>query len=105
MSVHQAVEQPRQLGNEIPHARLRLADAAAELGALLGQLGDYTEAEPLLRHAVRIYQSRQGRDHLRLAAALTALSGACAARGRLVEAERLSRRALHVIDMEAQERQ
>ena len=96
---------PRQLGDQVPLARLHLADAAAELGALLGQLGEYREAESLLRHAIDVYESGCEPDHARLAAALSALSTTCAARGRLAEAERLCRHALHIIHREALERQ
>ena len=98
-------DRPRQLGDQVPLARLHLADVAAELGALLGRLGEYREAESLLRHAIDIYESGCVPDRARLAAALSALSAICAARGRLVEAERLCRRALHIIHIGALERQ
>jgi Flp pilus assembly protein TadD len=103
VSVHQAVDSPSQLGNQVSLARVHLADAVAELGTLLSQLGEFREAESLLRRAVAIYESRPGPDVFRLAAALSALSVACAARGRFGEAERLSRHALQIIDPKAQE--
>jgi tetratricopeptide (TPR) repeat protein len=103
VSVHEAVDSPSQLGTQVPLARLRLADAVAELGTLLSQLGEYREAESLLRQAVDIYASRPEPDVARLAAALSALSVACAARGRFGEAERLCRHALLVIHPKAEE--
>jgi tetratricopeptide (TPR) repeat protein len=108
VSVDQDVHQPGRsgahVGAEIGVARLRLADAAAELGTLLGALGEHREAEPLLRQAVDIFESCGGPHQARLAGALSALGTACAARGRLDEAERLCRRALQVIDTRALER-
>ena len=108
VSVDQSIHQPSRsgahVGAEIGVARLRLADAAAELGTLLGALGEHREAEPLLRQAVDIFESCGGPDQARLAGALSALGTACAARGRLDEAERLCRRALQIIDTRALER-
>jgi len=78
--------------------RLRLADVAAELGTVLGSLGEHTEAENLLRQAIGIYESNCGTHDPRLAAPLTALGATCAARGRLAEAEALHHRALHIIN-------
>jgi tetratricopeptide (TPR) repeat protein len=98
VSIHETREQPGQLGDEVWLARLRLADAATELGALLSQLGEYREAESLLRHAISTYESRRGPNGAGLAAALNALSATCAARGRLGEAERLCRRVLQIIN-------
>jgi tetratricopeptide (TPR) repeat protein len=94
VSVHQA----RTLREQVRAARLRLADEAAELGAVLGLLGEHAEAEGLLRQAIGIYESSCGTDDPRLAAPLNALSSACAARGRLAEAERLCHRALRIVE-------
>jgi tetratricopeptide (TPR) repeat protein len=103
VSVHQTDDQASRLGNQVPVARLHLADAATELGTLLSQRGEYRDAESFLRQAVRIYESHPGPDAARLAVALSALGAACAARGRLPEAERLCRRALQIIDTGALE--
>jgi tetratricopeptide (TPR) repeat protein len=91
------IDQAGTLQERVRAARLRLADSAAELGAVLGLLGEHAEAEDLLRRAVGIYESSGGTDHRRLAASLNALSAACAARGRLAEAERLCHRALRIV--------
>jgi len=93
-----SVDQAGKLREQVRVARLRLADSAAELGTVLGLLGEYAEAEKLLRQAVQMYESSCGTDHPRLAAALNSLGGACVARGRLAEGERLCRRALRIID-------
>ena len=93
-----------KLQAQVTAARLRLADSTAELGTVLGLLGEHTEAEQLLRQAVAIYESSCGPDDLRLAAPLTSLDAACAAKGRLAEAERLCRRALRIFNEEAEER-
>jgi Flp pilus assembly protein TadD len=100
MSVHEAIH----LREQITVYRLRLADAAADLGTALGQRGEYAEAEPLLRQALALYESCCGPDHARLAAPLSALGTACAARGRPGEAERLCRRALDLIGTRTSER-
>jgi tetratricopeptide (TPR) repeat protein len=81
---------------QVRAARLRFADAATELGTVLGLLGEHADAEALLRRAIGIYESGCGTDDLRLAAPLNALGAACAAGGRLAEAERLCRRALRI---------
>jgi tetratricopeptide (TPR) repeat protein len=92
-----SVDQGSQLRERVRVTRLRLADTAAELGTVLGLLGEHAEAESLLRQAIGIYESSCGTDHPRLAAPLNALGAACAARGRLGEAERLYRRALRIV--------
>jgi len=92
-----SVDRARGLGEQVREARLRLADSAAQLGTLLGLLGEHGEAEDLLRQAIAIYESSCGAGHVRLAAPLSALGAACAARGRLPEAERLCRRALEIL--------
>ena len=99
-----SASQATQLQEQIRVYRMRLADAAADLGTALGQRGEYAEAESLLRQAISIYESCSGMEHARLAAPLSALSVACAARGRPGEAERLCRRALDIIDIGALER-
>jgi hypothetical protein len=99
-----SASQATQLQEQIRVYRMRLADAAADLGTALGQRGEYAEAEYLLRQAISIYESCCGMEHARLAAPLSALSVACAARGRPGEAERLCRRALDIIDIRALER-
>jgi tetratricopeptide (TPR) repeat protein len=48
---------PQSLRAQIRAARLRLADSAADLGTLLRLLGEYTEAERLLRQALEIYEA------------------------------------------------
>ena len=100
MPVHQA----EHLRKQVQAYRMQLADAAADLGTALGQRGEYTEAEALLREAIAVYEACCGPDHVRLAAPLSALGAACAARGRPDEAERLCRRALEIIDTGALER-
>jgi Flp pilus assembly protein TadD len=100
MPVHEAT----QLREQIRVYRMRLADAAADLGIALGRHGEYAEAEPLLRQAIAGYETCCGPDHARLAAPLSALGAACAARGRPGEAERLCRRALDIIHTRAPER-
>jgi Flp pilus assembly protein TadD len=100
MPAHQA----GQLREQIRVYRMQLADAAADLGTTLGQRGEYTEAEALLRQAIAVYEACCGPNHVRLAAPLSALGVACAARGRPDEAERLCRRALKIIDTRALER-
>jgi Flp pilus assembly protein TadD len=97
-------DQAEQLREQIRVCRMQLADAAAGLGTALGRRGRYVEAEPLLRRAVAIYEACCGAEHPRFAEPLSALSAACAAPGRPGEAERLSRRALKIIDIEAMER-
>jgi tetratricopeptide (TPR) repeat protein len=86
-----------ELREQVRAARLRLAASAAELGALMGGLGEYAESERLLRQAVELYEADCGATHPRLAVPLHALGAACAARGRLAEAERLYRRALRIV--------
>lgn len=107
VSIHQPDDRPSLPGRQVDEvqvvARLCLADAAAELGTLLGQRGEYREAESLLRRAVHIYESHPGPDVARVAATLSALGAACAARGRLREAERLCRRAVQILQTEALE--
>jgi Flp pilus assembly protein TadD len=61
-------------------------------------LADAAAAEPLLRRAVQILEDEYGPDDARLASPLSALGAACAARGRLAEAERLYRRALSLLE-------
>jgi tetratricopeptide (TPR) repeat protein len=97
------VGQAGKLREQVDVARLRLADIAAALGAVLGVLGEHTEAEALLRQAIGIYETSCGTDDPRLAAPLNALGAACAARGRLAEAEQLYHRALHIINPRALE--
>jgi len=94
------VNQASELRERVRVARLRLAETAAELGTVLGLLGQHAEAEHLLREAVQLYESSPGPHRLRLAASLNALGAACAARGRLAEAERLYRRALQIVKEE-----
>lgn len=45
------------LPERVRQARLRLADAATELGAVLVLRGEHAEAETLLRRAIAIYES------------------------------------------------
>ncbi|MCI3270035.1 tetratricopeptide repeat protein [Streptomyces cylindrosporus] len=45
------------LREQVRAARLRFADSAADLGVLLRLLGEYAEAERLLRQAVEIYEA------------------------------------------------
>jgi hypothetical protein len=47
----------RSLREQVRGARLRLADSATDLGVLLRLLGQYTEAERLLRQAVDLYET------------------------------------------------
>ncbi|WP_354643706.1 tetratricopeptide repeat protein [Kitasatospora camelliae] len=73
------------------------ADAAVALGTRLEAVGEHARAEEALRHAVRIYEAAYGPDDRRLALPLNALGTACAARGRLAEAERLLTRSLALL--------
>jgi tetratricopeptide (TPR) repeat protein len=98
------VDEAGQLHEQLAVYRMRLADAATDLGSALGQRGEYAEAEALLRQAIAAYESCCGPDDVRLAAPLTALAAACAARGRPGEAERLCRLALQIIHTRALER-
>jgi hypothetical protein len=98
-----SVQQARDLREHVRQTRLRLADIAAELGGVLGSLGEHAEAENLLRQAIGIYESGCGTHDPRLAAPLNALGATCAARGRLAEAEALHHRALHIINTRAME--
>jgi tetratricopeptide (TPR) repeat protein len=92
-----SAERAGTLREQVRGARLRFADSAAELAAVLSLLGEHAEAEGLLRQAIGIYESSCGPEHVRLAAPLNALGAACAARGRLAEAERLCQRALRIV--------
>jgi tetratricopeptide (TPR) repeat protein len=98
-----SVQHARDLRERVRETWLRLADVAAELGTILGWLGEHTEAENLLRQAIGIYESSCGTHDPRLAAPLTALGATCAARGHLAEAEALHHRALHIITTRAME--
>src|SRR4051812_21320044 len=100
MSVHEATP----LRGQITVYRLRLADAAADLGTAPRQRGGYAEAGPPPRPALALYESCCGPGHARIAAPLSALGTACAARGRPGEAERLCRRALDLIGTRTSER-
>ncbi|MFJ9536852.1 tetratricopeptide repeat protein [Streptomyces sp. NPDC101225] len=51
---------PHSLREQVRSARLRLADSAADLGTLLRLLGEYAEAERLLRQALEIYEADRG---------------------------------------------
>jgi len=76
---------------------LQAAGLATALGTVLDTIGEYAEAEALLRRAVRAYETAYGPDDPRLAPPLRALGDACAARGRLAEAEALYLRVLSLV--------
>ncbi|MGI5454407.1 tetratricopeptide repeat protein [Streptomyces sp. CA-249302] len=57
MSADDRQTPPRSLREQVRGARLRFADSAVDLGTLLRLLGEYTEAERLLRQAVEIYEA------------------------------------------------
>ena len=58
-------QSPYSLREQVRGAWLRLADSAADLGTLLRLLGEYAEAERLLRQALEIYEAdrRTSPDH------------------------------------------
>jgi tetratricopeptide (TPR) repeat protein len=93
-----------QLREQVRTAWLSLADLSAELGTVLGLLGEHGQAESLLRLAVAVYESNGGLDFPRLAAPLSSLGAARQARGHLDEAAALYRRALEVNNTRALER-
>jgi tetratricopeptide (TPR) repeat protein len=94
----------------IPHvyALVRHADAAEireptaglmnQLGILLRTKARYTEAEPLLRRALAIFEKSYGPDHPEVALRLNDLAGLLQATNRLGEAEPLLRRALAILE-------
>jgi serine/threonine protein kinase/tetratricopeptide (TPR) repeat protein len=64
------------------------------IGLTYLRLGQYADAEPMLRSGIRLMADRYGQDHPDLPPALTALGVLRQERGDLVEAESLYRRAL-----------
>ena len=75
---------------------LKWASAQLWVAASLQDLGRYTEAEPLMREAVRIREARLGPDQSDVASALNCLGYLLSLTHRTVEAEALMRRALKI---------
>jgi serine/threonine protein kinase/tetratricopeptide (TPR) repeat protein len=86
----------RQQFADRPIVRARLMDA---IGRVYENLGLYAPAEPLLREALEIRESRLGPDHAEVAASLRGLGGLYDARGDLESCRRVTERALR-IDMQ-----
>jgi tetratricopeptide (TPR) repeat protein len=77
-----------------------LSDPAArlfhEMGVLFDAKAAYSDAEPLKRRVVEIFEASYGNDHPNVATALNNLAGLLRATNRLAEAEPMYRRALQI---------
>ena len=77
-----------------------LSDPAArlfhEMGVLFDAKAAYSDAEPLKRRVVEIFEASYGNDHPNVATALNNLAGLLRATNRLAEAEPMYRRALAI---------
>src|SRR5437660_1518835 len=104
--MHQGWEQWEQCSRLLPHVLTVAANTAPqtlslELASLLTKAADYlyqraqyTQAEPLYRRALSIYEQMLGSEHPRVAFPLCGLAGLYREQGRYAEAEPLYRRAL-----------
>ena len=74
----------------------RLARTLNDLVVLYRAQGNYTEAEPLMRRALGIYETTLGADHQDVAMALNNLAALYEMQGRYAEAEPLNLRSLAI---------
>ncbi len=76
----------------------RLATTLNNLGEFYRAQGKYTEAEPLYKRALAIYEKALGPEHPHVAVSLNNLGEFYRAQGRYAEAEPLLKRALAIVE-------
>lgn len=69
-----------------------------DTGIMTLKLGNYQEAEPIIREGLSIQEEAFGLDHPDVATSMANLATLFRARGRVVEAERLQKRALEIFE-------
>ncbi len=82
--------------NHLGAEGLELALLANNLAALYKFSGNYSEAEPLYRHALEIWEKQLGPEHPNVATTLNNLAGLLQDQGKYSEAEPLYRHALEI---------
>ncbi|MBI3373933.1 MAG: tetratricopeptide repeat protein [Betaproteobacteria bacterium] len=92
VQIRNALEEAEAFGERDP----RLAASLGDLGRLYERQGRYSEAEPLVRRALRLIENALGPGHEAVANELTSLAGICWVQRRYAEAEKLYQRSLQI---------